>query len=99
MLSHNSIKDNTVQPSLHSVLQAIQGLTKEINFRKSERKRTYKIRKKFTEVENQKVTEKIRSTVLGPKSGSQRLSGSVDREHGGQGRESFMSLSMEILQN
>lgn len=97
MLSHNSIKDNTAQPSLHSVLQAIQGLTKEINFRKSERKRTYKIRVKVTEVENQKVAEKRRSAVVDTEPGSRRLSGSVDRERGGQGRESFMSVSTEIL--
>lgn len=88
MFSHNSIKDNTAQPSLHSVLQAIQGLTKEINFRKSERKRTYKIRVKVTEVENQKVAEKRRSAVVDTESGSRRLSGSVDRGHGGQRRES-----------
>ena len=93
MFSHNSIKDNTAQPSLHSVLQVIQGLTKEINFRKSERKRTYQIRVKVTEVENQKVAEKRRSAVVDTESGS------VDREHGGQGRESFMSVSTEILHN
>jgi hypothetical protein len=38
-------------------------------------------------VENQTVTEKIRNRAIGSKHESWRLSSSVDREHGGQGRE------------